>query len=64
MQCTEIIIDVSYFRQNIPLCPDIVLSLTVSSPHAAVVIADADEVVDSLAVVRVDHIRGHVQVLK
>ena len=46
------------------ITPDMVLSLTVSSPHAPVVIADADEVVDSLAVVRVDHIRGHVQVLK
>ena len=40
------------------------MPLTVSPAHASVVVADTNEVVDSLAVVRVNHIWGHVQVLE
>ena len=34
-----------------------------AAPHAAVVIGDSDEVVDSLPVTRLDHVRRHVKVL-
>ena len=34
-----------------------------SSPHATVVVAHTQQVVDSLAVGGVDHIRGHVKIL-
>ena len=46
---------IKYFSSNI---------LTMSSSHPSVVIADRDQVIDSLAMSWVDNVGGHVQVLE
>ena len=35
-----------------------------AASHSSVVVADTEQVVDSLAMGGVDHIRGHVKILK